>query len=200
MYVVLDFETTGLTYQDSAVIEIGALKLNYNLKPYAELNTKVRLPEGVELPYFIKTLTGITEDDLKDAPTSDQAFSELRSFIGGHTVVAHNASFDLGFLHKYLPDLTPDFIDTRYLALALEPGQSGSLANCVERHGIKYEGHHQAFQDCIMTMELLKVYRDMAYYKMKQGKQSLTDYQNTLMATADRPLSFIPQNATIITK
>lgn len=198
MFTVLDFETTGLSYKNNAVIEIGAIKLDGNLKSYAEFSTKVRLPEGVALPDFITGLTGITEDDLKDAPTADRAFGELRSFLNDSIIVAHNASFDLGFLHKYLPDHLPNFICTRYLSRTLEPRYSASLADCVQRHHIVYEGHHRALKDCEMTAKLLKVYRGMAYKKNGQGNQSLMDHMNILVASDERPISYLPKNARII--
>lgn len=192
MYAILDFETTGLNYKENAVIEIGVVTTDDNLKLRRTYRTLVKLPEGEQVPDFITNLTGLKDDDLVNAPEAEDVFKRLRMFIGDRIIVAHNASFDLGFLHKYLPDYSPDFIDTRYMSLVIEPRQSASLASCVQRHGIPYENHHSALDDCKMTLGLLQTYAKMV--------PDLDAYKNKLIDTAERPLSYVPKSATIIVK
>lgn len=44
-------------------------------------------------------LTGITDDMLTDAPEVDEVFKKFEEWMGDHTLVAHNASFDMGFIN-----------------------------------------------------------------------------------------------------
>ncbi|MBL3629015.1 exonuclease domain-containing protein, partial [Bacillus sp. RHF6] len=44
-------------------------------------------------------LTGITDDMLRDAPDVVDVIRDFREWIGDDILVAHNASFDMGFLN-----------------------------------------------------------------------------------------------------
>lgn len=195
MFTVIDFETTGLDANESVVIEIGAIKLDHKLSIVKTYSTKVALPEGVVLPDFIKNLTGLTEDDLLGSPTADMAFASLKQFIGNSYIVAHNAPFDLSFLYKYLPDTEYEFIDTRAIIKLIEPEESAKLADVVKRYGITYENHHEALADCHMTVGVLKKLRQ----KLLRQNRSLLQYVNVAVDSEERPLTFIPPKANVVT-
>lgn len=196
MFTVIDFETTGLSPDDSVVIEIGAIKLTHTLLIKKTFTTKVALPEGVEVPEFITNLTGLKTEDLKDAPVESIAFDELEDFIGNDYVVAHNAPFDLSFLYKYLPEASYDFVDTRAIIKLIEPEESAKLKDAVERYNIDYKDHHTALADCHMTVELLKHLRKKLY---KEKSQGLLHYANVAVDSEERPLTYVPKRAKVVT-
>ena len=94
-FVVLDLETTGGSPDDSAITEIGAVKVCGGDK-LGEFQTLIN--PGTGIPPFIAVLTGITEAMVSVAPTIDQVLPAFLEFLHGAVLVAHNAPFDLGFL------------------------------------------------------------------------------------------------------
>lgn len=82
-YVVLDLETTGLDHKKDQIIEIGAIKIRLGgrFRAYEEVSrfhTMVALEEDRDLPEFITKLTGITEEELEDAPEEWDALDDLK--------------------------------------------------------------------------------------------------------------------------
>jgi len=92
MYIVFDFETTGLKHTEEQVIEIAACRLDKDLKPVGNLHLMVSLDEGRSLPPIITDITGIVEEDLVNGMPQEQALEVLKNFIGTDIVVAQFAS------------------------------------------------------------------------------------------------------------
>jgi DNA polymerase-3 subunit epsilon len=108
-FVIIDLETTGGPPGLNAITEIGAQKVRGG-SVIGEFQTLVN--PGVPLPPFITVLTGITEAMLVPAPRIEEVFPQLLEFIGSQSetvLVAHNASFDLGFLKAAAITLGYDF-------------------------------------------------------------------------------------------
>ena len=98
IYVAIDVETTGLsTRTGGRIIEIGAVALN-NGKLGAEFQSLVN--PGVAIPASAQRIHGISSAMLQDRPVPEHAFSRLWEFIGTSTLIAHNAVFDMAFLHS----------------------------------------------------------------------------------------------------
>lgn len=95
--VVLDTETTGLSYRKNELIEIAAARLS-GREVVDRFSTFVR-PSG-PIPHEIRELTGISDYDVQDAPRAQEAVAALASFVGGQPVVAHNATFDRSFVES----------------------------------------------------------------------------------------------------
>ena len=97
-FVFIDFETTGLEAEHDRVIEIGAIRYDFDGKELGMFEQLVN--PGVEIPQFIQNLTGIDTDTVRlHGEISDTAFTRLLEFIGNDTLVAFNAEFDKAFLH-----------------------------------------------------------------------------------------------------
>jgi DNA polymerase III subunit epsilon len=189
MYVVLDFETTGLDYKTEQVIEVGALKLDRDFKEIGTLNVMVKLKKGKKLPPFITELTGIVEDDLREGLSEFQAMQILHRFIGNDIIVAQFASFDLGFLSKYM---TPKrFICTRSLSRLLNPSEKASLKDLVQRYNVTLENHHRALSDVKATAEVFKIMK-------KEADEKGIEYINVMVNASERPLRYIPENAKVV--
>lgn len=97
-YIALDVETTGLSpWKGDRIIEIGAVALEDG-DVMAEYSTLIQVPR--EIPLRASQIHGITDAMLIGQPTPEEVFPALRAFIRDSILVAHNASFDLGFLSR----------------------------------------------------------------------------------------------------
>ncbi|NYJ07642.1 DEDD exonuclease domain-containing protein [Petropleomorpha daqingensis] len=94
-FVVVDLETTGGSPNDSAITEIGAVKVRGG-EVLGEFQTLV--DPGTEVPPYISVLTGITTAMVRAAPRIDAVLPAFLEFARGAVLVAHNAPFDIGFL------------------------------------------------------------------------------------------------------
>ena len=93
--VVLDTETTGLSFKDCTLIEISAARLR-GREVVETFETFVN-PHCL-IPAEIVQLTGISQVDVTDAPDAREAVAALADFVGGAPVLAHNATFDRTFV------------------------------------------------------------------------------------------------------
>ena len=189
MYIVFDFETTGLEANKEQVIEIASAKLDENLEPIETYSTLVRLNEGRTLPQFIRQLTGITAEELEEKGIPERhAMKRLKEFIGDNIVVAQFASFDLSFLAKVL--VPEKFICTRSMARLLRPDEYASLSNLIKIYGIENLDPHRAYADVEATIEVFK--------KQKaECDEKGIEYMNVLIDSNERPLKYVPENAVV---
>ena len=99
-YVALDVETTGFSPQnEDRVIEIGAVAIE-NLGIVAEFSSLIDVDKMI--PWQVQQVHGITNEMLEGEPKPDEVWSKFYKFIAGSILVAHNASFDIGFLrHEF---------------------------------------------------------------------------------------------------
>lgn len=160
-FVVVDLETTGLHAHTEEIIEIGAVKMRGN-RVVDRYSTFVRPSKPI--PAQIVKLTGITDEMVKDAPSAAEALERFHQFAGQAVLVAHNASFDVGFLRvHYAKELgqTVDnaVLDTVTLARQLYPELKNHKLNtlCAE-FKVPLENHHRAVDDANATAELLKIF------------------------------------------
>jgi DNA polymerase-3 subunit epsilon len=99
-FIVLDFETTGMSPQDgSRATEVGAV-----LVKNGQITDRFQslMNAGVRIPTFIQDLTGITNSMVAKSPPSSDVMRRFASFIGSTPLVAHNSSFDKNFLDSEL--------------------------------------------------------------------------------------------------
>jgi DNA polymerase-3 subunit epsilon len=94
-FVVVDLETTGGSPKDSAITEIGAVKIRGGTV-LGEFQTLV--DPGCAIPPYISVLTGITSMMVAAAPRIGAVLPGFLEFARGAVLVAHNAPFDIGFL------------------------------------------------------------------------------------------------------
>lgn len=133
--VVLDTETTGLSFKDCSLIEISAARLS-GREVVERFETFVH-PEG-PVPPEIQQLTGISNADVTDAPSAREAVAALAEFTGGAPVLAHNATFDRTFIEGVSggANVSDTWIDTLALSrIALPRLSSHRLADMAEAFG-----------------------------------------------------------------
>ncbi len=142
--VVLDTETTGLSFKDCELIEISAARLSGN-EVVERFETFV--DPGRPIPPEIQKLTGISQIDVAGAPTPREAVAELAEFVGGAPVLAHNATFDRTFVEA-VPggkDVSDIWIDTLSLSrIALPRLSSHRLADMASAFGCAAVTHNSS--------------------------------------------------------
>jgi len=156
-YTVFDLETTGLSARYDRIIEFGATKyckgdiideidffINPN-RPLSSVTTK---------------LTGITEEMVRGGKGIKQALNDILEFIGDSTLVAHNATFDFGFLNEALknnnmPKLKNPVIDTlplsRYMFPKTRSHNLGSVARQVNADYDEDEAHRAIYDAQVLS-------------------------------------------------
>ncbi len=155
-FIVFDIETTGLEAEKDKITEIGAVRIkDGNIA--GTFNTFVN--PGIHIPEFITKLTGITDEMVKEAPDIEKALEAFMDFAGELPVVAHNASFDTGFIKYNAKKLGKRFanaiIDTLQLSRNLFPDLGKYKLNIVAKHlGVKLENHHRAVNDADATARI----------------------------------------------
>ena len=82
-YIGLDFETTGLDHQVDEPIQIGIIKLDHNFALIQEFRSYIRPQKSLDqLSETVKRLTGITIEQLVDAPDISQIIDQIQDIIG----------------------------------------------------------------------------------------------------------------------
>lgn len=163
-YVVFDIETTGLSKEKEMITEIGAVKVADG-KIIDRFSTFVNPQRPISAE--ITKLTGITDDMVKDAPTIENILPEFLKFSEDTVLVAHNASFDTGFIRiaaerAGLGELHHTIVDTLELARALLPELNKHKLDIVCEHlGVTLNGHHRAVNDAEATAEVFIKFLDM---------------------------------------
>lgn len=95
-YCVFDLETTGLSAQRDQIIEIGAVKI---VDGQMVDRFQSYIKPTISIPSQITAITKIDDQTVKDAPHLEECFEDFLKFVDDSILVAHNASFDMGFLH-----------------------------------------------------------------------------------------------------
>ena len=164
---VVDLETTGVSAERCAILEIGAVRVA-RLGCGETFSTLVRPPESV--PPRIEALTGIGDADVADAPPAAHALPAFRRWLAEAPeapFVAHNASFDSRFTARGLedaglPPLEVPVLCTRKLARRLLPGLGRyDLDHLCAHFRIPNGARHRALGDAKATaralVELLRI-------------------------------------------
>jgi DNA polymerase-3 subunit epsilon len=159
-FVVVDLETTGGSPKDSAITEIGAVKVRGG-EVLGEFQTLV--DPGCEIPPYISVLTGITSMMVATAPRIGAVLPGFLEFARGAVLVAHNAPFDLGFLKAASGEHGipwPQFasVDTAVLArrlLTRDEVPNCKLATLAPYFSATTSPTHRALDDARATVDVL---------------------------------------------
>lgn len=157
-YVSLDLETTGLSPKLDKIIEIGAVKI---IDGEAVDNFSSFVNPGRQLEDRISELTGISENDLKDAPLPGDVIPELIEFIGDLPLVGHRILFDYSFVKHEAVNQKLSFekegADTLKISRACHPElPSKRLTDMCSHYGIIYTAH-RALNDAEATAKLFEL-------------------------------------------
>ncbi len=96
--VIIDTETTGVSFHHDELTQIAAARMEHG--SIVEWFVTFVNP-GKPIPEDITHLTNISNDDVVDAPSPDEAINKLCEFVGTSDLVAHNAAFDKHFVTRH---------------------------------------------------------------------------------------------------
>lgn len=162
VFAVVDTETTGLSPRRDWIVEVGVCLLDARFRPMTTWETLVNPGR----PVTGTTVHGITDAMVHAAPPFAAVYTELAEILDGKILVAHNATFDAGFLdaeHARVleqvgargGEFGPGFVDTIQLAKQITHGPY-SLTALSARYGVVNHGAHSAGGDAATTGRLLQ--------------------------------------------
>lgn len=169
--IVFDTETTGLENKSDRVIEIGGVELLNHFPTGRTFHVYINPGDRKVHPDAL-AVHGITDAFLKDKPSFAEIVPQLQEFFEGAKWVAHNASFDMGFINAEfdrlgLPPVASDLvIDTLSLARRKHPMGPNSLDALCRRYGI--DNSHRTKHGALLDSELLAE----VYIEMLGGRQA----------------------------
>jgi DNA polymerase III subunit alpha, Gram-positive type len=175
-YIVFDVETTGLSAVYDTIIELAAVKIHDG-----EIIDRFESFANPHHPLSATTidLTGITDDDVRNAPEVEEVLRRFKEWSQNDILVAHNASFDMGFLNtgykRYgLGKAANPVIDTLELARFLLPEMKNHRLNTLaKKFDVELTQHHRAIYDAEATGYIL-------IKMLKEVMQKGIDYHNQL--------------------
>ncbi|MBJ7253169.1 MAG: DNA polymerase III subunit epsilon [Sphingomonadaceae bacterium] len=168
--IIFDTETTGFDpATGDRMVEIGCIEMVSRVMTgkhyHAYFNPQRPMPTAAEQVH------GLSDRFLSDKPTFGEKADELLAFLGDSPLVAHNASFDFGFLNHELqhcgrPPVSMDrMVDTVALARVKNPGAKLSLDALCTRYGI--DRSHRVKHGALLDAELLA----QLYIELTGGRQ-----------------------------
>jgi len=172
--VVIDTETTGTDPKMTDLVEIGAVKIK-GTKIVDRWSTLVNPGR----PIVGNQMHGITDKDVKGAPSPKEAAAQLMKFVGDARVVGHNVGFDLGFIEAATGDgfrFAPGtYLDTLVIAREGYPGaESYKLPDLARFFGIELTQSHRALPDAEATASLLLWFAGDLPGRIAKAKEGIT--------------------------
>lgn len=167
-FAVVDLETTGLSADACDILEIGAVRVR-RLAVGDAFESLVRPPTAV--PRRITALTGIDDAAVADAPPLAPVLRRFRAWLDTAPrapFVAHNASFDAGFVRaalarERLGPLGVPVLCTRMLARRIAPEVGRySLDHLSAHFGVSNRARHRALGDAAATARIWVELLDLA--------------------------------------
>lgn len=158
--LLVDVETTGLSYATDSIIELGMILFAYDMNTGRVLQVLAAeswlQDPGRPIPPDVSKLTGISDDDVRGQSIDEARVRELASDV--KLIIAHNASFDRPFIDRRLPFLA----DTHWgCSMNDVPWQefgmsSRKLEILLYTHTNTFlDSHHRALDDCRATLHVL---------------------------------------------
>ncbi|MGH6859562.1 MAG: DNA polymerase III subunit epsilon [Phyllobacterium sp.] len=169
--IIFDTETTGLDRLDDRIIEIGGVELVNRFPTGRTFHVYIN-PEGKTVHPDALAVHGIGNDQLLDKPLFAAILDDFLDFTDGAKLIAHNATFDIGFINAELnrlgqPAIGNDrVVDTLALARRKHPMGPNSLDALCRRYGI--DNRHRTLHGALLDSQLLAE----VYIELIGGKQT----------------------------
>ncbi|MFV0559767.1 MAG: PolC-type DNA polymerase III [Enterococcus sp.] len=199
-YVVFDVETTGLSAVYDTIIELAAVKM-YKGNVIASFDEFI--DPGHPLSKTTVDLTGITDEMVRGSKSEEEVLRLFLEFSKDTILVAHNATFDMGFLNtsygRYtIPEAENPVIDTLELARYLYPQYKRfGLGVLSKKFGVSLEQHHRAIYDAEATGHLAWIFVKEA---MENHEMLYHDQLNEHIGEGDSYKRARPFHVTILAK
>jgi DNA polymerase-3 subunit epsilon len=190
--IVFDTETTGLNPMGGdRIVEIGCVEIVNRIETGRHFHAYFN-PER-EMPFDAEAVHGLTTIFLSDKPRFSEKAEELLEFIEDSPLVAHNASFDFGFLNFELercgrpPVCLSRMVDTLALARTRHPGAKHSLDALCVRFGI--DRSQRIKHGALLDAQLLA----QVYVELTGGRQIglglVADTKSVAVEQGSRPVT-----------
>ncbi|MBY4608667.1 DNA polymerase III subunit epsilon [Rhizobium sp. 9T] len=169
--IIFDTETTGLDNRMDRIIEIGGIELFNHFPTGNTLHIYIN-PGDQKVHPDALAVHGITDEFLKDKKAFAEVAEEILAFFGDAKWIAHNATFDMGFINAEfarigLPPILPErVVDTLSMARRKHPMGPNSLDALCRRYGV--DNSHRAKHGALLDSELLAE----VYIEMIGGRQA----------------------------
>ena len=185
--IIFDTETTGLDPSTGdRMVEIGCIEMMNRVATgqtfHAYFNPERSMPAQAEAVH------GLSDAFLADKPLFADCAADLLNFLSDSPLVAHNASFDFGFLNRELELCSMEavsldrMVDTIAIAKIRHPGAKLSLDALCSRYGI--DRSHRTRHGALLDAELLA----QVYVELQGGRQIglelVADAQETIVESA----------------
>ncbi|WP_160717195.1 exonuclease domain-containing protein [Chitinophaga solisilvae] len=159
MYAIVDIETTGGHASANGITEIAIFLFDGN-EVTQHYHTLVN--PGTPIPYYIESLTGISNSMVADAPPFSAVAPLIYELLHNRIFVAHNVNFDYSFIKHGLAaagyDLQCKKLCTVRLGRKIFPGlPSYSLGNFCRQMNIPVKDRHRATGDAEATVRLFSL-------------------------------------------
>ncbi len=156
-FAIVDIETTG-TIHDGKITEI-AIIIHDGTQELERFTTLLNPQRKID--FYVVKLTGITDRMVADAPLFAEHAERIFEMTKDRVFVAHNVSFDYGFLKKEFANLKMEFkretLDTIDICRRIIPDlPSYSLGKLCATLGIEMDSHHRALDDTAATATLFQ--------------------------------------------
>ena len=169
--IIFDTETTGLDPREDRIIEIGGVELVDHFPTGRTIHLYINA-DGKKVHPDALAVHGITDEFLADKPKFAEVAEQILEFFGDGQWIAHNATFDMGFVNAELarldmpPILPAKVTDTLAIARRKHPMGPNSLDALCRRYGI--DNSHRLKHGALLDSELLAE----VYIELIGGKQA----------------------------
>jgi DNA polymerase III epsilon subunit family exonuclease len=161
-FAVIDCETTGVNPETDRILQVAAIIVNGEGEVVDQFDTVVRPESPESYTHGAEHIHGISKEQVENGMPLREALEKLWTISSGNVFTAHNARFDIGFLHAESERVgLSNRIDTHVDTLALarktdaEKTRRHTLDALCEHYGIEREKAHDAKADATATAELL---------------------------------------------
>ena len=162
-FAVVDFETTGLNPEIDRIVQLAAVIVNGEGHIVDSFDTIVRPESPDEYQHGAEHIHGISAEQVSSGMPLRKALEQLWSINAGHVFTAHNAAFDLGFLHAESKrvgleghvDVHVDTLELARRTTGTDTTRKHNLFALCEHYGIKRDKEHDAKSDATATAQLL---------------------------------------------
>jgi len=161
-FAVVDVETSGLSLRRHRLLQVGVVVVDRHGAVIDRWASLIRPPRRVFYRVGPTRLHGIRRRAMRHAPELAAVIGQLSSLLDGAVFVAHNATFDLGFLHKAaaqagMPLSIGATLCTLQLSRQLDPHRelSHRLSALCDRYDVILVRPHDALADADATAAVL---------------------------------------------
>ena len=190
--IIFDTETTGLSPAGGdRMVEIGCVEMINRVETgrsyHAYFNPERSMPSEAEAVH------GLGDTFLSDKPMFGDTVAELLEFVGDAPLIAHNATFDFGFLNAELQRCSRDpvclsrMVCTLVLARSRHPGAKHSLDALCTRFGV--DRSHRVKHGALLDAQLLA----QVYVELTGGRQIGLTLVDDSAGGGASPLSAAPE-------